>query len=87
MKISQISQQNFKGVYLSNRLESGKQRDLGKAVRDLLNQSGLGDKYAKDNKDILIKRGPKGGISIFIEPLKIKRILDDEYSRWNGRFS
>ena len=87
MKISQISQQNFNGVYLSNRLAPGTQRDLGKEVRDLLNKSGLSDEYAKNNKDILIKKGPKDGISILVKPLKIKRILDDEYSRWQGRFN
>ena len=87
MKISQISNQNFSGVYLSNRLAPGTQRYLGKEIRDFLNKSGIANEYEKDNKDILIKKGPKNGISIVTSPLNLKRILDDEYSRWNGRFN
>ena len=37
MNIPKISQQNFKGVYLSNSLDPGKQHDLGKEVQKALN--------------------------------------------------
>ena len=86
MKISKISSQNFKGVYLSNSLEPGKQRELGKQMRDALNSSGMAYDYEKENKDILIKKGPNNGIKIVLVKHDIKRLLDDDYSRWNGRF-
>ena len=86
MNISRISSQDFKGVYLSNSLAPGKQRDLGKQIRGLLNSSGIADSYEKENKDILIEEGPKNGVSIVLAKHDTKRILDDNYSRWNGRF-
>ncbi|MBR6162805.1 hypothetical protein IKQ26_02775 [bacterium] len=86
MRITGISNVSFKGVYLSNYLEPGKQRELGKQVRDLLNKSGMAAEYEKQNKDILIEKGPKNGVSIVLAKYDIKRILNDDYERWNGRF-
>ena len=86
MNISRVSNCSFKGVYLSNYLATGKQHDLGAKVRDVLNSSGVSAEYEKQNKDILIRKGPKDGISIVLAKYDIKRILDDDYSRWNGRF-
>ncbi len=86
MNISRISNCSFKGVYLSNGLDFGKQYELGKQIRDLLNSSGLSDTYEKENKDILIDPGQKKGVNISLVKHDIKRVLDDDYSRWNGRF-
>ena len=86
MNISKIQCQNFKGVYLSNSLNPGKQRDLGKYVLNSLNLSGLSRELEKGNKDILIKKGPNNSVIVDTARLDIKRVLDDDYSRWNGRF-
>lgn len=86
MNISKITSPAFKGVYLSNSLSLNGQNALGEEVRDLLNASGLADSYEKENKDILIKKGPKNGINIVLVKHDIKRVLDDNYSRWYGRF-
>lgn len=87
MNVSKISGCSFKGVYLSNALEPGKQYDLGVKIRDFLNQSGIGDSYERKDKDILVKKGKNGGINIVPVRYSIKRILDDNYSRWNGRIN
>ena len=86
MRISGISNYSFKGVYLSNYLEPGKQHELGKQVRDFLNKSGLADEYEKEDKDILIEKGAKSGIRIVPAKYDVKRLLDDDYDRWHGRF-
>lgn len=86
MNISKISSQNFKGVYLSNSLNPGKQRELGKQIKELLNSSGLAAAYEKENKDVLIKKGPNESVNIALAKHDIKRVLDDNYSRWNGHF-
>jgi hypothetical protein len=86
MKISGISNTSFKGVYLSTGLNPGKQYELGAELRDLLNKSGMSDTYEKKNKDILIEKAPHNGVSIIITRKQLSRILDDNYSRWNGRF-
>ncbi len=86
MKITGISNTNFKGVYLSTGLAPGKQYELGAQMRDLINKSGLSDTYEKKNKDILIKKAPKNGVSIIVTTKRLSRLLDDNYSRWNGRF-
>ena len=85
MNILKISPLNFKGVYLSNSLEPGEQRNLGKQIRNLLVSSGIADSYEKENKDILIK-GSKNGVNVVLTKHDIKRVLDDDYSRWNGKF-
>ena len=86
MNVSKVSNCSFKGVYLSTGLNPGKQYELGAQVRDVLNKSGLGDIYEKHGKDILIDKASKNGIKINIVRHDIKRILDDNYQRWNGRF-
>ncbi len=86
MNLSRISNTSFKGVYLSTGLAPGKQYELGAEIRDLLNKSGMADTYEKKNKDILIEKAPHNGISIVITKKQLSRLLDDDYSRWNGRF-
>lgn len=86
MNISKISSINFNGVYLANNLNPGRQNNLGKQVRSLLNESKIPNSYEKEGKDILIKKGPNDGILVIPAKHDIKRILDDNYSRWNGRF-
>ena len=86
MNIRRIAQLNFKGVYLSNNLSLGEQNNLGEEVQHLLNSSGLADSYEKENKDILIEKGPKNGINIVLAEHTVKRLVDDNYSRWHGRF-
>ena len=86
MNITKITPLNFKGVYLSNNLSLGEQSILGKEVQNLLNSSGLADSYEKENKDILIEKGPRGGINIVLAEHTVKRLVDDNYSRWHGRF-
>ena len=84
MNISKMSSPNFKGVYLSNSL-TGEQRALGKQIRNLINSSGLAYEYEKEEKDIFIKEGPQDSINIATAPYNIKMLVDDRYSRWNGR--
>ena len=87
MQISKISNNAFYGVYLSNSLAPGKQRELGETIRSLFNSSGLTDIYESKNKDILIEKATRNAVTVKIVPHKIKRILDDNYSRWSGRFN
>lgn len=86
MQISGVSNASFKGVYLSTGLAPGKQYKLGAELRDLINKSGMGDKYAKEGKDILIDAAPRNGVKIVVTKEQLSRMLDDNYQRWNGRF-
>ncbi len=87
MSVPSVSKCSFKGVYLANNLDFGHQFELGKKVRTALVSSGVADFYEKEeDKDMLIKKGPNGGVTVALEKYDIKRILDDDYSRWNGRF-
>ncbi len=86
MNISPVSGTSFKGVYLSNSLAPGKQHELGAELRDLINKSGMADTYEKKNKDILIEKAPHNGVSIVITRKQLSRLLDDDYSRWSGKF-
>ena len=63
--------------------KSKKEYELGAPIRDLLSRSCLDDTYEKGNKDI---SSQKNGIKIRIVRHDIKRVLDDNYQRWNGRF-
>ncbi len=87
MNISKISSNNFNGVYLSNSLAPGKQRELGETIRSLFISSGLSDIYEASNKDILIDRAKNKSVQVSLSRHQVKRILDDNYSRWNGRFN
>ena len=85
MRISKISN-NFKAVYLSNALAPGHQRDYAKEVRNDFIESGLDVKYENSRKDVLIKPGESDDeIKLEFVPYSVERILDDDYSRWNGR--
>ena len=86
MNISRVSNCSFKGVYLSTGLNPGKQYELGKQMREVLNKSGLADDYEKKNKDILINPVSENSVKISVVRHDIKRILDDNYDRWNGKF-
>ena len=80
MRISGVSNLSFKGVYIANNLDFGHQHELGKRVRESLIYSGLADTYEKEeNKDMLIKKGPNGAVTIAVEKLDAKRLLDGEY--------
>ena len=87
MNILPISTGSFKGVYLSNALAPGYQRDKAKQIKDDFVKCGLDMKYEKDGQDILIEPGLNNEqeISIKFVPTSISRVLDDNYSRWNGR--
>ena len=88
MHISNINN-NFKGIYLSNALAPGYQRNYAKEIRADFIKCGLDKKYESEGKDILIKPSPnsENEISIKFVPYSVSRILDDNYSRWNGRFN
>ena len=86
MNIPKISSLNFNGVYLSNNLAPGKQRELGKQMMEALNSSDMADTYERQGKDILINPAPDGGIRVVTAKHTAKRLVNDNYSRWNGRF-
>jgi len=89
MRISNLSNINFKGIYLSNALAPGYQRERAKEIRDDFIKNGLDLKYESDGQDILIDPSPDNENEICMRfiPYSVKRILDDDYSRWNGRFN
>lgn len=80
MNISRVSNCSFKGVYIADNLDFGKQHELGKKVREALISSGVADVYEKtENKDMLIKKGPNGSVTVAVEKLDSKRLHDDDY--------
>lgn len=86
MKISPVNF-NFKGVYLSNSLVAGPQREYAKQLRDDFVRTGLDMEYEGKGQDILIKPCGQGtnGVTIEFVNFDSRRILDDEFERWNGR--
>lgn len=85
MNINSISNNNFKGIYISNSLNPGFQRELANSIYNHLLNSGLGDKFEKEGSDILLTKANNNGVSVILKPHDIKRILDDDYTRWSGR--
>ena len=85
MNIQSVSGCNFKGIYVSNALNPGTQRELGKEIKNFLVDSGICDKYEKNGKDFLITKHNDDGITLHVKPINWKRVLDDNYTRWNGK--
>ena len=85
MKINSIQSNNFKGVYISNSLNPGLQHELAKDLFQFLVKSGISDKFEHEGKDILLTKANEEGVSVVITPLKIQRLLDDNFTRWSGR--
>lgn len=80
MNISRVSNCSFKGVYIADNLDCGKQHELGRKVREALVSSGVADVYEKtENKDMLIKKAPNGGVTVAVEKIDPKRLRDDDY--------
>ena len=79
---------SFNGVYVSNSFPPGKTRDDAIQIRREFVSSGLSDYYERQGQDILINPSRKNNtLEIKFVPYRIDRILDDNYSRWNGRFN
>ena len=87
MNISKIAGSTFKGIYLSNALAPGRQREKAKQIKDDFMRNKLDVKYEENGKDILIDPAldSEDGIDVKFVPYSINRILDDDYSRWCGR--
>ena len=80
MNISRVSNCSFKGVYIADNLDCGKQHELGRKVREALVSSGVADVYEKtEGKDMLIKKAPNGGVTVAVEKIDPKRLRDDDY--------
>ena len=87
MNIRPITCNSFKGIYLSNALAPGYQRDQAKEIMHDFVRTGLDMQYENEGKDILITPSPDDECEIELKfvPHSLSRILDDDYSRWNGR--
>ncbi len=86
MKLSPIKN-NFRGIYLSNSLAPGKQRNRAKQIQRELIQGGLSEYYENHGKDILITPAKYNGVRVDFVPYRIDRILDDNFSRWSGKIN
>ena len=86
MKITPV-RNYFKGIYLSNALAPGIQRNKAKEIRDEFLAARLSEYYEQKGQDILIKPGKYDAVEISFVPYRIDRILNDDYTRWNGRLN